>query len=161
MVLQRPRCYGFTLVELVIVLMVLGIIASVVSINWPSSTIALNTQVESLANDIRYAQNLAITKGERYLLVKTSPNSYQITNNKGIAVTMPSGNSTVTLGNRISFGKFINLPQDLIAFDGKGIPYVDAAIPGKVLKEIATISLIADGNTATVTIYPETGSVTI
>jgi len=160
MLSSRSGGRGFTIFELAISLIIVSIVATVISINWPRFTINLNAQAESLVSDIRYTQNLAMTKGERYRLVKTSPNSYQIINSADVAVIMPSGSSMVTLGNKISFGNFASLPQNLIAFDGKGIPYVDTTIPSTPLKEIATIALMADGNTVIVTIYPETGSVT-
>jgi len=158
---NKQNYRGFTLIELAITLLVVGTIAVVISISWPSFTINLNAQAELLADDIRYAQNLSLSKSERHRLVKTSANSYQITNSVGTPVVMPTGSSTVTLGSGISFGAISNLPNNLIVFDSKGVPYVDTGNPGTPLSTMATITLAASGNTKIISIYPETGWVAL
>ena len=152
---------GFTLIELVMVLILISILAVFASINWPGRSINLAAQAEQLVNDIRYAQTLGMTKGQRYRWVKTSATSYQITNNSGTAIIMPSGGTTITLGTGISFGTLINLPNNLIAFDGQGIPYIDTATPGTALAANASIPLTADGQTKTIVVSPQTGRVII
>ncbi|CAL7964106.1 conserved hypothetical protein [Gammaproteobacteria bacterium] len=149
---------------MVVVLMILGIVATVVSVKLSrSSTIGLNSQAEMLASDIRYTQSLAMTNGERYRLVKTSSSRYQIQNSAGVAIVVPSGmpsdSFTVELGDKIFFGDFTKqLPNNFIAFNSKGVPYIDASTP---LKKIATIELVTNGNKAAVLISPETGFVTV
>ena len=144
MTTQKSNYCGFTLIEIAITLIVIGILATVITINLPRSTVNLNTQAELLANNIRYTQNLAMTKGERYRFkISTQTNSYSI------------NNSTIYLDKQTSFGSVTN---NLIIFNSNGIPYIDTKTP---LKETATIALTAaDGRTVIITIYPETGSVT-
>ena len=139
---HKVRSYsGFTIIELIISIIIVGILATVISINFPhvATNINLNAQAESLANDIRYAQNFAMTKGEHCQFeVFTQTNNYRI------------NNSTIHLDKKISFGAITN---NLIIFNSNGVPYIN---------NTATINLTTtNGNTATITIYPETGSVTI
>lgn len=150
---------GFTLVELVTVIILLGIISTVVMIQWPGSTINLGAQAAQLAGDIRYTQALSMTKAQRYRLVIVSSTTYQITNSSGTAILNASGATTTTLNTGITFGTLANLPNSLIAFDTLGTPYVDTASPGTALASTASIPLVAGSKTATVTIAPQTGRV--
>src|SRR5258708_16097891 len=54
---------GFTLVELVMVLLLIGILAFVVLPRTSQNTLELSSQAEQLATDIRYAQTLSMTRG--------------------------------------------------------------------------------------------------
>lgn len=162
LILGNKKNYrGFTLIELAITLGIISIVAAVLFVTWPSFTVNLDAQATLLADDIRYAQNLSVSRSERYRLVKTSADSYQITNSSGVAVVLPSGGSTTTLGGGISFGAIANLPNDLIVFDSKGVPYTDTSNPGTTLSATATIVLTAGGNIKTISIAPETGWVNV
>jgi prepilin-type N-terminal cleavage/methylation domain-containing protein len=153
---------GFTLIELIIVIVVVSILAIIPFLNWPSSSISLDGQAQQLANDIRYAQSLSMTKAQRYrLVITTGSSSYQILNTAGTAVRFASGNTTVTLNSGISFGTLSNLPNSLIAFDGNGIPYTTTGSPGTALAANASIPLQSSGNTKTVVITPLTGKVNV
>ena len=152
---------GFTLVELVIVIILLGILSIGVYINWPASTINLGGQANQLANDLRYTQALSMTTGSRYRLVIASSNTYQIVNSAGSAIRLAMGNTTMTLGSGISFGTLTNLPNNLVNFDGLGIPYSDTATPGTQLASTATIILTAAGENKTISITPQTGRVLV
>ncbi|SRR5579883_91457 len=152
---------GFTVVELIIVLVVISILAVGAFISWPGRGINVYGQATQLANDVRYTQVLSMTKGQRYRLVKTSSTTYQIQNSSGTAIIGAMGSTTVTLGTGISFGTLTNLPNSLIAFDGNGTPYVDTGSPGTALSSTATMPLTDGSNTNTVSITPQTGRVTI
>jgi len=152
---------GFTLIELVITLSIVGLVTAVLLLSWPKFTANLDAQAGLLADDIRYAQNLSLTKSDRYRWVKVSSNSYRITNSAGTAITLPSGNTTVTLSSGISFGVLTNLPNNLVAFDSRGVPYVDTGSPGTTLNATATIILTSSAGSKIVTIAPETGWVTV
>lgn len=160
MVMQRQE-KGFTLIELVIVLILLSILATATYIQWPATTINLGAQADQLAADIRYAQSLSMTKGERYRLVKTSSTAYQITNSAGTPILLARGNTTMTLNSAITFGTLTNLPNNLIVFDGKGAPYVTTGSPGTALSSTATLPLVSGAETKTVAITPETGRVIV
>jgi len=148
---------GFSIIELVLIIVIIGLLSISVFIKWPGLVINLGAQAEQLANDIRYTQSLSMTNGQRYRLVIASSNTYQILNNSGTAIKLAMGNSTMTLNSGITFGTLTNLPNNLIAFDGNGIPYTDTGNPGTQLSATATIPLVGSGNTKNVSISPQTG----
>jgi prepilin-type N-terminal cleavage/methylation domain-containing protein len=152
---------GFTLTEIVIVILVVGILAIYPLIKWPGTVINLDAEAERLASDIRYAQSLSMSKGSRYEFIKTSSNTYQITTTTGTPVILGKGITTVTLNSGITFGTFVNVPNNLIAFDGLGIPYTDNASTPTALASTASIPITNGSNTKTLTISPDTGSISI
>jgi prepilin-type N-terminal cleavage/methylation domain-containing protein len=152
---------GFTLIELVMVIIIISILSVMVVFSWPGTTINLANQAQQVTNDIRYTQSLAMTKGQRYRWVKTASNAYQIQDNSGTPIKLSQGNTLVTFGAGITFGTFTNLPNNLINFDSKGTPYSDTTLPGTALSSSAVIAITAGSTTRTVTISPETGGVTL
>src|SRR5687767_8595075 len=121
---------GFTLMELIIVLSIIGILATTVVLKWPTGSINPAIQAAQLANDIQYTQALAMNKGERFYLISLTNTTYAIRNSAGTTVTLGMGNTIVTLNAGITFGSFSGLPNNLIAFDSSGTPYTDTASPG-------------------------------
>ena len=156
-VLLANRQKGFTIIELVIVIMIVGILS--VSLVFNNSQKALKTasQSEILASNVRYAQTLSMTKGSRYYLEKTSATSYQVKSAAGTPVTLPAGGTTTTLSGGSTFSAFSNFPNNLVAFDGKGTPYTDTGSPGTPLSTTASISITDGSSTSTVYISPQTG----
>lgn len=151
---------GFTLIELIIVIIILGVLSVGIYINWSGVPVNVSAQANQIANDIRYTQALSMSKGERYRIVFSSA-SYQITNSSGTPITLPLGGTTETLTNGASFGAFTNLPNNLIVFNGEGTPYVTTALPGTPLASTATIPVVGGGSTKVISITPQTGRVTV
>lgn len=71
---------GFTLVELVIVIVVVAVLAAVGIMNSPSpAELSLPSQAEKMASDLRHAQTLAHTSGNRLsLTIDETNDSYAI-----------------------------------------------------------------------------------
>jgi prepilin-type N-terminal cleavage/methylation domain-containing protein len=156
------KTQGFSLIELSIVIILIAILAVMPFFNWPGSIVNLDGQAQQLAHDIRYAQSLAMSKGQRYrLVITTGTSSYQILNTAGTAILFPSGSNTIILNSGISFGTLTNLPNNLIAFDGEGTPYTTTGSPGTALASTATVPFQNSGSTKTVSITPLTGMVTV
>ncbi|MCK4870657.1 MAG: prepilin-type N-terminal cleavage/methylation domain-containing protein [Gammaproteobacteria bacterium] len=151
---------GFTTIELVITLVVLAILASFVAARWPGSSHSVSSQANLLASNIRYTQNLSMTKYERYRLV-ISGNSYQIADGSGIAILMPSGGTSTALGSGATFGTLTNLPNSVIVFNSKGIPYNSTSGSASPITSAASIVISKDTTSRTITITPETGRVNI
>lgn len=140
---------GFTILELIIVMVILGIISFTVFVKMPGISINLDTQAERLANDIRYTQNLSMARNQHYRLVfDTLASSYSVqdsTGNTDYSVTLEPGTTLTS-------------PIEMIIFNTKGIPYTDDTTP---LTSTVTISLTSDGITSSVSITPNTGRVTL
>ena len=150
---------GYTLTELIIVIIIMGILAIGASIKWSYSTTSLDSQIALLVSDLRYAQNLSVAKNERCrLVINTGSRSYEIRNSTGVVQPLPNGKSSATLIAGISFGTLTNITSTII-FDGKGIPYTDTS-PETLLTTAATITLQNNsGQTRTITIAPTTGNI--
>ena len=159
--MYRYQHDGWTLIELIVVVVLISIIGTYSYFSMQSATINLGAQASQLASDIRYAQAQAMTKGQRYRWVKTSSTTYQIQNSTGMAIPLAQGSTTAVLGTGIVFGSIVNLPNSLINFDGQGTPYVDTSVPGTALSSNATIALVSGSETRTVTIAAGTGSVSV
>jgi MSHA pilin protein MshC len=168
-IFSRRSVKGFTLVELVVVIIVISVLAIVVNIQWPGTSLNLGAQTEQLASDLRYTQALAMTQGQRYCL-KIAGSTYQIINSAtNTAIILAFGNSSVTLGNSITFGAIVPASTSMFVFGGSGIPYYSTsstcttanALAATALSSNASIQLTAAGQTVTILISPETGRVLI
>lgn len=166
------RSPGFTLVELIVVMVVLGILAAVFIPRSGNDAIILSTQAEQFAADIRYVQSLAMTQGwsgvspavSRRYRINYTATSYNFTDTSASAIVVPHpsgtpGSIALTGGVTISLPATA-LPNNVVSFDGLGRPYTDASA-ATLLASTATFSLVRSGTTLTVRIFPETGLVRV
>jgi len=146
---------GFSLVEFVVVLVVMGILATYVTIEWPEKTIQLRAEADQLVNDIRYTQNLATTQSKRYQLVITAT-GYTLTDAASNSVSFPYTN----LSNAVIFHPGITaspVPTTLI-FNSLGVPYASPTTP---LGSNLVLTLQVGSDVESITVQPETGSVSL
>ncbi len=172
----RLQNLGFTLIELIVVLLLLGILGAVFIPRTRNDAIIVSTQAEQFAADIRYVQSLAMTQGwsganpRRYYIsytVATAPAQYAmysvspVSINPVLAVPHPSGSpSPISLAGEVRMSSS-GLGSNLIAFDGLGTPYTDQAA-SNVLATDATITLAgAGGASRAIQISPGTGMVRV
>jgi type II secretory pathway pseudopilin PulG len=148
---------GFTVIQLVMVIIVISILFVSAAPSITPANMNLQYEASRILADIRYTQLLSKTCGQRYRLVKTAANTYQILNQSGTAMVMPQGVTTQTLTSGISFSSLTNLPNNLLAFGIDGSPYVDTGIPGTSLSGTATITLTNGSLTRNIQISPQTG----
>lgn len=167
---SQLRSHGFTLVELIVVMVVLGILAAVFVPRSNNPAIILSAQAEQLAADIRYVQSLAMTEGwsgvaptARRYRINFTATSYNFTDVSGVAVAHPGGNTgPIAFAGDVSISPFPApaLPNNVVSFDGLGRPYTDASA-ATALANMATISMVSGGSTRTIQIFPETGMVRV
>src|SRR6266550_6080814 len=125
---------GFTLIELVVVLLLVAILAFVVLPRFSQNTIELSGQAEQVASDIRHAQTLSMTRGAalgsqgRYCVFFTAT-GYQYRHNNNsyatpctIAVSHPATGSTAAIVLSGTAVAAANLTGSYIEFDAKGQP---------------------------------------
>ena len=164
---------GFTLVELIIVVVILGIAAAIAV---PMVSNAADMQVRSAANriaaDLDYAKGLAITHQQSYSVVfDPSGESYEIhvdpagantvidhPVNPGSFVVNFSADSRLSRVNIVS-ADFDSDSSDTITFDYLGSPYSGAGTTAPL--NSGQITLQAGDFTLTVDVEPVTGYVTM
>lgn len=154
--MARIAVAGFTFLELVIVILIVGIVSVTVYNQFPAPSINVEYELRRVLNDIRFTQAMSMASGQRYRWVRTSTTSYQILNQSGSAVVFPNGSTTMTLSS-VSFGTLTNLPSNLVAFDSQGTPYTDTGTPGTALASTASIPLTTGSYSHAVTITAQTG----
>jgi prepilin-type N-terminal cleavage/methylation domain-containing protein len=159
---------GFTLVELVLVLVLVAILAFVALPRLSQNTLELSSQAEQVATDVRYAQALSMTRGAalgsqgRYCIFFTAT-GYQYRHNNNsyatpctTAVVHPATGSTTAIVLSGAAVVTANLTGSYIEFDTKGQPTSFTAPASN-----ATVTLNATGGPRVVVISPVTGKATV
>lgn len=173
--MARPVA-GFTLIELVVVIIIAGIIAAVVGAKWNARSATAPFQAELLARNIRHAQMLAMTWNTPISIALNSPTQYEFRCGKMPPATCPVPPSVTppftTLGGTVindpaMGGPFLVdlengvtmavLVGPLPAFDQLGRPFDG----GGLIQTSRTLQLDAGGTTWSVSITPLTGFVTV
>jgi hypothetical protein len=144
-------------------MVLVGIISAIALTRTGNDPVMLSTQVDQLAGDIRYVQALAMTQGQRYRINLTAT-GYTLTlaNAGGTLVPHPVTGSTAQTNWNSGVTVTLpptNLPNSLVAFDGRGIPYTNN-VATVALGTIAIITLSKGGASQSITITPLTGRVT-
>ena len=148
---------GFTLIELIMVLIILSTLAVFALPKLPHTSVFLEYEAQKILADIRYIQLRSMLRGERYRWVQISTSSYQILNQIGTPIVLPMGNTTHNLSNGVTFYGLFNLPNNLIAFGTDGMPYTTSSIPGTQLTTTGYIVLTTGSRYQIIVIYPYTG----
>lgn len=149
---------GFSLIELIVVLMLMTIVGSVAYMVWPNDDFDVSAHAESLASDIRYTQALSVTKNERYRVDFTNPAQYQILDGAGVAIVIPSVNTTtVAFATGITHASAINY----LVFDGHGSPYSSTTSNGGGTVLSGDLIIVISGalGTKQILVISETGAV--
>jgi MSHA pilin protein MshC len=144
---------GFTLVELVIVIVVLGIISAYAVMRSPDvSSVTLPSQAQQLASDIRHAQTLAYTWGKSLSFI-AEPSRYCVT----LGASDCSGSNPIT--DPSTGGSFIVYLQKGVGLTGTA-PLVINSLgqPTSPATGGATYTL---GGSQTVTVDGQTGFVKV
>lgn len=159
------RQRGFTLVEMIVVMLVLSVLAVTVGMRWNASSTILPYQAELMARNLRHAQLLAMTWGQNLQVVVATPNNYMVRcvtasatapcNGAG-AVLDPANGGTfnVQLSNNATM-----IGPALLAFDRLGRPINPAT---SALLTVTNNYVFSDGTvTWRAQISPITGFVTV
>ena len=163
---------GFTLVELMIVIIILGIAAAVAV---PMMSSAASMQIRAAGNivaaDLEYAKSMAISRGQMYWVVFDATNeSYDLRDSSGSVIEHPIKKGfdfTVDFASdsrldRVGIASVATNPTGTwIGFDYLGSPYVGTSSASYSDLNAGTITLQAGSATKTVTIEPVTGFISV
>jgi Tfp pilus assembly protein FimT len=163
--MARNNAKGFTLVEVILMIIVIAVLAVVVSIAVNDyQAIKLGNAASRLASDIRYAQQLALTKQVNHGVFFIPPTFYRVFENDDTndPTRNPSGGGNYEID--LSAGEFqgvtlsTTLPSATVQFTSAGRP-LDGA-DADLAAGANTITLSGSGVAdRTVTIEPVTGRV--
>lgn len=159
---KRAREGGFTLLEVILVVMLVGIISAVVVLRFPTIP-KVGAATRRLVSDIRYAKELAIRLQTKSGIFFISNNSYRIfqnddTNNATID-PVTGTDMNLTLSGRFSGATLNhNFAGNTLKFDSLGTPLDGNDNP--VTAPDNTITVTDPAETRTVTVEPNTGKVT-
>jgi prepilin-type N-terminal cleavage/methylation domain-containing protein len=154
---RRIASHGFTLIELVMVMAVVGVIAAYAVVNnLASGAYTLRSQAESLASNLRHAQAMATTRGRslRVSLTAGTNGSYSVS--CVTAGTTPCDSSPVL--DPATGTSFAITVQKGVSIAGPATLDIDNF--GKP-SAAATYTLTYGGSTFTVTVAPLTGYISI
>ncbi len=142
-------------------MLVVTLLAAIALPRWVGLGPSTHASANQLADDLRYAQSLAMSKGQRFRLNILTSTTYSITDLSSNAELHPvTGTTTVTLGTGISIGSTPALPNRLVAFDGQGAPYTNATAT-TLLASSATIPVQSSVQTCNIVITPTTGWISV
>jgi prepilin-type N-terminal cleavage/methylation domain-containing protein len=157
---KRKPCYpvtradGFTLIELVAVMVILATLGAVALPRFAHNDATVPAQADQLGRAIRHAQAMAMSQGQAFTVDIQSFTSYAITD--GITATPvrdPAGEEqSYTLINAVT------LAGNDVKFDSLGRPLNGAALASTAQSWTLTGT---GGNTASVRLQPVTGFVSV
>ena len=160
------RYQGFTLIETVLTITLIGIMAYVVISAFSFQTTRLDLAEDKLVRDIEYAKRLALTKGSRYgIFFEPANDRYTVfVTSSATPIPDPENRSQNLIVNYTS-GSFAGVDvvsanfggSTTLTFDAQGRPIDVALIP---LVGIGTVVLQGGSVTRTITVSPNTGKVT-
>lgn len=149
---------GFTLIELVMVMVIIGIVGAYALVRWQSGTATSRYQAERLAEDIRYIQSLAMGWGVSLKLDITG-NSYQVScvTDLDAAPCVDAGDVVTDPMNRESFSYTL---EDGVTLTGTDTDFDNLGRPsdgGTLLNVSRSFVLSGGGSNWTVAVAPVTG----
>lgn len=153
---HRRRTAGFSLLELILVLVLVGALAAIATPRWLENDISLGAVAQQLQHDMRLTQSLAMTRGQRHRIVfDSATNAYGLADASGAPVNHPlTGAATVALPAGVVFSGN-GFSSGFLAYDGLGRPYDGAT----ALTAGTAVQLSRGGATRTLTVTPATGFV--
>jgi len=165
---QQGRDRGFTIIELMIVLVILGIAAAIaVPMMSSAASMQLRSAVNMVAADLEYAKSMSIATGQYYRVAfDTAQNRYEVQDPSGAVIQHPVSkkNYVVSFGddgrlNQVTIQSVTSGAAALseVCFDYLGTPRSSTA----ELANPVVVTLQAGGATRTVTVAAVTGFISV
>jgi len=152
---------GFSLIELVVVMIIVAVLAAIALPRGNTDAAMLSAEAERLAAEIRYAQSLAMTRGDPAWILFSGNNGYEFHLSSVVGVIPhPAGEASPVRLQTGSTVALSGLPGNLVGFDGLGKPYTNVPSNTALLVN-ADISVSRGVEVRTVRVYSETGLVRV
>ena len=160
---ETPRAGGFTLIELITVIVILGILSLAITSRTGSLGGSELARMSEVRAQLRYVQLRALKTGQVYGVTCDATNywafAFNSTNptNYNAYLALPGETSSIVSLS----GKSMAMTAFTCLFDAYGIPYTAYTSPSvnTKLAAPAVVTITAGGGTTTLTITPETGYV--
>jgi len=144
---------GFTLVELLTVLVIMGALSVAIALRWEPRDSSLPAQADQFGRVLRHAQALAMHQGRTLTLDIQSATSYAVA--EGATTVRDPGGELLAY----SLVEGATLSGVDISFDSLGRPI--SGSPGTLVTAAQSWTLNAGSSSASVTLQPLTGFVTV
>ncbi len=142
----KQVCRGFSMIELLAVLLLLGVLAVVIVPGLRTIGAGPVAEAERLRTHLRYAQSLALANNTATWSVQINPGSYQLLRNgQPSPLPFPGEQGAV---RTLADGVLVTAGTGLLTFDSLGAP-----------SATRTVIVAAGGRTDTVTILGLTGMI--
>jgi len=155
---HTKRCGGFTLIEVITVILIIGILATFLATRGGGLNADLAARMSEVRAQLRYLQLMAMKSGDsNYLILRCDGTNYWAYNSANASkyLSLPGESYTaIPLA-----GKDMTMTAFVLGFDRFGIPY-SGTTPVKLANNATiTITITSSGQQGTLTVTPETGFV--
>ena len=151
--MQTRTHSGFTLIELVVVLAILGSLAAFALPRWAPSDTTVAAQADRLASDLRHAQAMAMSQARTLTLDIQGASNYRVVDSTSMTVTDPATQQPFT----VNMDNNVTVAGTDTTFDSLGRPVSG----GSLLASARVFTLSGSSTTATVTVSAVTGFVSV
>lgn len=150
---------GFTLIELIVVILVVGILSYVAVANFEGThgRLQYETMLRKMAADVRYARDLSMTSGQgvRFYIDETN-NRYYLKWADGTYVQNPVGGGDFII--QLGAGKFGNVHITGTAFSAGRLDFNTGGVPSNAGNSFnGTLNLVTLNNQKRIVITANTG----
>ena len=158
---------GFTLIEIIIVVVILSIAAmAAIPMMSSASSVQIRSAANLIAADLEYAKSMAISRGQNYIVKFDADNDsygiYKDGETDPIQHPIKKGfDYVMDFSSDKRLGKVVITNIDFVDSNGNSSNEVEFDCLGSPTGNGGSVTISADGMTATITVEPVTGYISI